>query len=747
MNDCPGVGVMSVGPTRTKDCPADTLGRLLAETIRALGADRGALMLSDPANPPFRIGAAIGPSQAHLDAVAGNWKKTPGSRVMCEQELLFIRGARSDSRCKPIKAEIEAEGFQSITLIPLKAGPQSLGNLVLYFDRERDLSEDERSALRTHAGLAAIENDRLVSAARRRATNMEILDELARASNSTLDLGELFRITVEQVKRAVPCERCSLYKVDSDKSGIKRLHAADDVPGRTERLIPASLKGTIFERLLETRAPAYLPDVRTDPHPTRQLMAAEGIRAVINVPIRIDDKCAGFLNVMSSEVDAYTDGHIGLLSSMAEHLAVAMKNAALYAESQQRATNLEVLDKIARGMNSTLNLGEVFRITVGQVKRAVPVERCSLYRLDPDKKFIAEFFVADDDQDRERWIKNHRNLEGSQSEQILETKKPFYEPDTRKSPHPRIQSLARAGLLTDFCAPILSEGGCVGFLNVGSKKPDVLTKEQMDFLVFVADHLALALRNAGLYARAKESGERLDNFVRGAADGIVTVDREGRITSWNPGAEAIYGYTEREAVGAHVSEIFDQDEEKMREIHERLKSGGTLPRKEQTYRRKDGSPVEVSVTYSALRDSTGRVVGISGIGRDITERKRAEEALKRTQLSVERAADATYWIAPDGRILYVNDATCDYLGYSREELLSKTISDLSANYPPEKWAAHWEGIKAAGSLTFESHDLTKDGRLVPVEVSANYLEFDGKEYIFPSSATSPSASGPRRPSS
>ena len=554
---------MSVGPARTKDCPADTLGRLLAESLRALGADRGALLLSDPANPPFRLGAAIGLSQAYLDAVAGNWEETPGSRVMREQELLFIRDARSDSRCKPIQAEIEAEGFRSIALIPLKADPQSLGNLVLYFDLERDLSEDEISALRTYAGLAAIaiENARLVSAARRRATNLEILDEIARAINSTLDLGELFRITVEQVKRAVPCERCSLYKVDPGKSAIERLHAADNVPGRTERLVPPSLKGTIFERLLETRAPAYQPDIRKDPHPTRQLLAAEGIRAIINVPIWIDDKCAGFLNIMSSEVDAYRKDHIELLRSLANHLGLAMKNAELYAQ-------------------------------------------------------------------------------------------------------------------------------------------------------------------------AKETGERLDKFVRGASDGIVTLDLEGRITSWNPAAEAMYGYTEQETIGRRASEIFAEDEGKTRDLIERLKTEETRPPQERTERRKDGSPVEVSVTLSAIRDATGLVVGISGINRDITERKRAEEALRLTQFSVERAADATYRVAPDGQILYVNDAACDYLGYSREELLSKTISDINPNYPPEKWPAHWERIKRAGSLTFESQHLTKDGGSVPVEVSANYLEFGGREYFF-----------------
>ena len=73
---------MSVGLARTKNCSADTLGQLLAESLRTSGADRGALFLHDPASPPFRLGAAIGLSQVYLGAVRENWKKVPGSRVM-----------------------------------------------------------------------------------------------------------------------------------------------------------------------------------------------------------------------------------------------------------------------------------------------------------------------------------------------------------------------------------------------------------------------------------------------------------------------------------------------------------------------------------------------------------------------------------------------------------------------------------------------------------------------------------------
>ncbi|MDP6483439.1 MAG: GAF domain-containing protein [Nitrospinota bacterium] len=627
----------------------------------------------------------------------------------------------------------EEWGLRTFLGVPLTLKGRVVGTLDCFSTELRTFEPTEIKAVEDIADVAAIalENARLYSETEKRTTTLEVLDEISKAIGATLDLDELFKVTVEQVKRVVPCDRSSLYRVDVNKRTITDFSLVDDAEERMDWVeTRRDFMGSHLERVLETRQPTYIKDTLTSPDPRLQSLEALRVRSTVHAPIVSEGDCVGLLNVGSEETDAFTDEHIDLLRSVADHLAIAIQNAELYSESRQRATNLEILDEIAKAINSTLDLGEVFRITSEQVKRAVRCERCSLYKLDRDKKFIAEFFVADDDPDRGRWIKDNRGLEGSQFKQILDTKKSFYEPDTRKSPYPRIQSLTRTGLVSAFCAPILREGDCIGFLNIGAEKADAFTEEQTDLLVSVADHLALAMKNADLYAQAKESGERLDNFVRGASDGIVTLDLEGRITSRNPAAEAMYGYTEQETIGCHASEIFEEDEGKTRDLIERLKTGETLPSQERTERRKDGSPVEVSVTLSAIRDGAIRVVGISGINRDITGRKRAEEALKLTQFFVERAADATYWIAADGRLLYVNDAACDCLGYSREELLSKAISDINPNFPPGKWPAHWEEIKRGGSLTFETQNLTKDGRRVPIEVSANYLEFDGKEYDF-----------------
>jgi PAS domain S-box-containing protein len=115
---------------------------------------------------------------------------------------------------------------------------------------------------------------------------------------------------------------------------------------------------------------------------------------------------------------------------------------------------------------------------------------------------------------------------------------------------------------------------------------------------------------------------------------------------------------------------------------------------------------------------------------DITERKRAEKELRLTQFSVEHASDNIYWVDPQGHIIYVNEAACRSLGRSRAEILSLTIPDLDPLFPKEGWGTFWEEVKTRVSMTLETQNETKQGRVFPVEVTANYVEFDGKEYIF-----------------
>ncbi|MFE1744943.1 PAS domain S-box protein [Coleofasciculus sp. H7-2] len=113
---------------------------------------------------------------------------------------------------------------------------------------------------------------------------------------------------------------------------------------------------------------------------------------------------------------------------------------------------------------------------------------------------------------------------------------------------------------------------------------------------------------------------------------------------------------------------------------------------------------------------------------EIIERQRAEEALHLTQFCVDGAVYAIAWIDLQARFVYVNDALCHSVGYSREELLSMSLPDVNPDIAPAVCPDIWQAIKQRGSLSLESHHRRKDGRIFPVEITGNYLQFKGKEY-------------------
>ena len=113
---------------------------------------------------------------------------------------------------------------------------------------------------------------------------------------------------------------------------------------------------------------------------------------------------------------------------------------------------------------------------------------------------------------------------------------------------------------------------------------------------------------------------------------------------------------------------------------------------------------------------------------EIAERKRVEQRLWLTQFSVDNAGDAAFWMGPDAKFIYVSEAACSSLGYSREELLTMSVHDIDPNFPAVAWPEHWKEVKERGSFIIESRHRTKDGRIFPVEITVNYLEFEGKEY-------------------
>lgn len=111
----------------------------------------------------------------------------------------------------------------------------------------------------------------------------------------------------------------------------------------------------------------------------------------------------------------------------------------------------------------------------------------------------------------------------------------------------------------------------------------------------------------------------------------------------------------------------------------------------------------------------------------IGEREKVENNAQLVQYAVNNTLDAVYWVKKDGTFLELNKSAHNILGYTYKELMNLSVPEIDPDYNKEMWPKHWEELKEKKSMTFNSKHLTKDGRIVPTEVNANYIFFNGQE--------------------
>jgi PAS domain S-box-containing protein len=220
--------------------------------------------------------------------------------------------------------------------------------------------------------------------------------------------------------------------------------------------------------------------------------------------------------------------------------------------------------------------------------------------------------------------------------------------------------------------------------------------------------------------KAEAAFRRLAAIVEFSDDAIIGKDLNGIITSWNSGAKKIFGYTASEMLGTSIIRLIPAERQGEEDhILGQIRSGKSVHHFETLRQTKDGRLIDVSVTASPINDVSGRPIGVSKVARDITERKRAEAVVNKSEgqfrLLVEEAMDAFFLHDSSGKFLEVNRRACESLGYSKAELLTMGVSDVSS-LSQEEVKSVWDQLQSGLTLTVNDRQRRKDGTTFPVEV-------------------------------
>lgn len=235
-------------------------------------------------------------------------------------------------------------------------------------------------------------------------------------------------------------------------------------------------------------------------------------------------------------------------------------------------------------------------------------------------------------------------------------------------------------------------------------------------------HAVGILRDISERKHAEQEMRLLASIVESSDDAILSKSLDGTILSWNAGAERMYGYTALEMKGTSIALLIPADRPgELSDLLDRVRQGEQIRHYETVRVCKDGTHLPMLLTISPLRDATGKVIGSSTIGRDITQRKRAEEALRHANAYnrslIEASPDPLVTIGPDGRITDVNSETEEVTGFSRSELVGTDFSDYFTQ-PEHARNGYLQVFREGVVRDYPLEIQHRDGHVTPVLYNA-----------------------------
>jgi PAS domain S-box-containing protein len=331
-------------------------------------------------------------------------------------------------------------------------------------------------------------------------------------------------------------------------------------------------------------------------------------------------------------------------------------------EAKRLAKELELLAKIGRIISSTLKIEEVYGLFAEEVGKLIPLDRISIGLFDLETGTIETTYVCGIEV-ADRKAGNPYPLAGSLGEQIMRTRKSLLvqseDPSEVVKYSPRLLTTFQAGLRSMLSVPLIAKDQVIGILHIRSCRKNAYKQNDVNLAERVGNQIAGAMVNARLYSELREAKETLQKkekefreLYAHAPLGYHEYNGEGKITRVNQTDLEMLGYRAEEMIGQPIWKFNVGEElakgQVMAKLAGRFPPGKNL---ERIYRRKDGSTFPVLIEDRLIKDEKGEILGIRCTIQDITERKRAEEALGKSEEEAKRLAQENAIMAEIGRII------------------------------------------------------------------------------------------------
>jgi PAS domain S-box-containing protein len=327
--------------------------------------------------------------------------------------------------------------------------------------------------------------------------------------------------------------------------------------------------------------------------------------------------------------------------------------------ARRRAEEWAALHDFTDGLQYANSADELYDLAMTAMLRAMHCQRAAILLFDTAgvMRFVASRGLSDAYrgavEGHSPWKADSGNVQ------------PIYINDVDRSDLPdALKETVRAeGIGALVFIPVKQDGALIGKFMAYRDSPLAFAVSEVEAGLTIARQLVFSLERT----RAQEATPRLASIVESSDDAIISKSLDGIILTWNSGAERVFGYKAEEVVGKPITILIPSDRfDEEPGILARLRRGERIDHYETIRQRKDGSLINISLTVSPLRDRTGRIIGASKIARDISDRKRAEAALRDSERRLRdllaAIPAAIYTTDAEGKITYYNEAAVEFAG-------------------------------------------------------------------------------------
>ncbi len=544
--------------------------------------------------------------------------------------------------------------------VPMRVEEEVIGVLNAESSQLAAFDEDDLLLFQTLADQAAIAiaNVRLLDEIQRRADEAAAVSAVLQVLSTSPDLDRAFAEVVSQVRMLTGADRVSLALAteDGEHFTIAALAPPDDaLPAGIVLPIAASAAAADVRQ----GRPHFTPDLEAEADlPAEQALLRAGFRSRLNVPLFLEGKFQGALNLASRRRNAFHQRHLEVLRPIADALAVALTNRRLLEQTARQRDHLAALRKIDRAISETLDLSRIMEVVAEGIVTHLGFKAALVTFYDAEKDALRPVVTypqgtllrrALDLLGLDPWsLSFHFDPEETPGYRNLLEGKPWIETSFAAFVHPIIpRPLADAvqrlyGTHCNISVPIRSQQRLLGTILAATEE-ETIGEEIQQMLLTVADQAAMAIEKARLYeevrrhaaileeevarrtAQLRAEKEQTEAILQNVADAIVITDLEGNIQYANPAFARLTGYSQEELVGQNTRLLTSGQvpDEVFQEMWSTILRGEVW-HGEVINRRKDGSLYDADLTIVPLRDEEGKVVGFIGSQRDISQWKEVD---------------------------------------------------------------------------------------------------------------------------